>query len=234
MMAALAIGSNDDIVEFAPGLGATARMALQKQPRGYIGIERDQAASQLTREALGHQANEETRVECQVGKASETGLAAASSSVVYGEAMLTMQTATQKAAIIGEAFRILKPGGRYGIHELGVTPDDLSDAEKARLQRALSGAIRVGARPLTQPEWRKVLMQQGFDVAEQMTARMHLLEPRRMVQDEGVGRTLRIAFNIARAPAARKRVLAMRKVFRDNQRHLCATMIIARKPLNTD
>ena len=45
--------------------------------------------------------------------------------MVFGEAMLSMQTAMHKEAILVEAARLLKPGGRYGIHELCLVPDDL-------------------------------------------------------------------------------------------------------------
>jgi hypothetical protein len=44
----LAIGANDEVVEFAPGLGVTARMILQCRPQRYIGIERDAKAAQWT------------------------------------------------------------------------------------------------------------------------------------------------------------------------------------------
>ena len=35
----LNITSSDDIVEFAPGLGFTAELALKRKPHSYIGVE---------------------------------------------------------------------------------------------------------------------------------------------------------------------------------------------------
>ena len=58
---------------------------------------------------------------------------------------------------------------------------------------------------------------------------MHLLEPKRMIDDEGFFRALKIAFNILINPTARKRILAMRKVFRENAQNLNAVAIIAQK-----
>ncbi|MEM7173115.1 MAG: hypothetical protein AAF530_23330 [Pseudomonadota bacterium] len=46
------------------------------------------------------------------GTADKTGLPAGIASVVIGEAMLTMNTEAHKQAIVREAFRMLKPGGR--------------------------------------------------------------------------------------------------------------------------
>ena len=58
---------------------------------------------------------------------------------------------------------------------------------------------------------------------------MHLLEPKRIIDDEGFFRTLKIFFNIMTNPTARKRILTMRKVFRDNAQNLNAVAIIAQK-----
>jgi cyclopropane fatty-acyl-phospholipid synthase-like methyltransferase len=164
-----------------------------------------------------------------VGKAEKTGLPEGCASVIYGEAMLTMQTPGNKAKIVEEALRLLPPGGRYGIHELCLVPDDLDEDTKERINQALSRVIHVGARPLTVSEWKALLGQSGFHVQAEATAPMHLLELPRMIQDEGLSRTLRIALNILRQPAARRRVLAMRQVFRQYEHHLAAVMLVAQK-----
>ena len=224
MLDALNIRESDDVVEFAPGLGATARAALDHRPRSYVGIERDEGAARHVRRYLSGKDRQ-----CLVGRAEETGLPAASATVVYGEAMLTMQTAAQKAAIVAEATRVLRAGGRYGIHELSLAPDDLHDSIKSEVQRALSDAIHVGARPLTASEWCALLAEQGLVVKTQVTAPMHLLGPRRFLRDEGLPRTLRFIWNVARTPAARRRIHAMRAVFRRYAEHLTAIAIVSVK-----
>jgi hypothetical protein len=92
MLETLAIQPTDAIVEFAPGLGVTARFALQRYPASYIGVERDEAAAGIVRHHLTgpHQ-------RCIVGRAEDTGLPAAAATVMYGEAMLTMPGLTQCA-----------------------------------------------------------------------------------------------------------------------------------------
>jgi len=52
MLAALAIIPQDRVVEFAPGLGATARMVLQCHPLAYWGVEREPAAAEYLRQQL--------------------------------------------------------------------------------------------------------------------------------------------------------------------------------------
>lgn len=58
-------------------------------------------------------------------------------------------------------------------------------------------------------------------------APMALLQPRRMVADEGLRRTLQIAGRIIANPAARSRVLGMRSAFRTHQTSLTAVAIVA-------
>ncbi len=225
MLAALAVGREDKVVELAPGLGTTTRLCLARQPAEYTGIEKDGDAAGSVRRILKGPSQR-----CLTGTASNTGLDDESATVVYGEAMLTMHTAAQKSAIVREAFRVLAPGGRYGIHELALAPDDLSEEAMSVVRRDLSDVIRVGARPLPISEWRAVLEAEGFDVEFEDSTPMHLLKPRRMINDEGLGGAVRILFNVLRTPAARNRVLAMRRMFRKHQAALCALALVARKP----
>ena len=228
MLDALDIGPRDKVVELAPGLGTTARIALEKAPASYVAIERDKAASESVRSLLS---GPEQR--CQTGTADQTGLEPAWATVVYGEAMLTMQTAAQKQAIVREAFRVLAPGGRYGIHELALLPDDVNEETKKQVLSELSAAIHVGARPLTPSEWSTMLASEGFEVRSVKTAPMHLLEPTRLVRDEGVLGALRIVANVLRTPTARRRVIAMRRVFQKHAKALSAITLLARKPEDT-
>lgn len=220
MISALGIGPGDSVVELAPGLGATALLALDRGPDSYTGVERDAtAACRAESEVSG-------RGKVVVGEAAETGLPDGCATVVYGEAMLTMQREAEKRRIVAEACRLLSPGGRYGIHELCVT--DGPGAEK--VGEDLSREIHVGARPLTREGWRSLLEEAGFEVSKVETAPMRLLEPGRLVRDEGLAGTLRFAGNVLRDAEARRRVLRMRATFRRNRERISAIAFVARKP----
>ncbi|MEM7033151.1 MAG: class I SAM-dependent methyltransferase, partial [Chloroflexota bacterium] len=209
MLTNLNIQSTDDVIEFAPGLGVTANLMLSRHPASYTAIERDETAANQVRQYLTG-----VNQQCVVGKAEATHLPDQSATVVYGEAMLTMQSVSSKAKIVGEAARLLKPGGRYGIHELCLQPDDISTEQKKSIERELSKSILVNARPLTVSEWSALLEVEGFAVEGVATAPMHLLKPKRFIQDEGLVRALRFVFNVIRTPQARRRILRMRAVFR--------------------
>ncbi len=224
MLESLDIRSGDEVVEFAPGLGVTARAALKRNPTSYTGIERDDTAARQVGKYLKGQGRQ-----CLVGRAENTGLPDASATVVFGEAMLSMQTPVLKSSIVEEATRLLRPGGRYGIHELCLQPDGLEDTKKAEITGILSEAIRVGARPLTPGEWRRLLEDHGLTVETQITTPMHLLEPRRFIQDEGWARTMRFVLKVAMTPSARRRIFRMRRVFREHMSNLGAITLVGVK-----
>ncbi|CAM3056373.1 class I SAM-dependent methyltransferase [Skermania piniformis] len=213
-----------DVLEIAPGLGKTATEILARGPRSYLGVESDPAAVSLTEAVVGD------RGRVLTADAAATGMESATVDVVIGEAMLTMQSERGKAGIVAEAFRVLRPGGRYAIHELALHPDTLDADDKTEIRTSLARSIKVNARPLTEEEWRKLLTDAGFRVEIVSFARMALLEPRRVVADEGLGRALRFVVNVARDADARRRVLGMRATFTKYRDNLAAIEMVAVKP----
>lgn len=217
-----------DVVELAPGLGRTATEIVARAPRSYVGAEGDPDAANVVRGVLSDLGTQNAAV--RVADAAATGLPDASSDVVIGEAMLSMQGEAAKAAIVAEAARVLRPGGRYAIHELALTPDDVPEEISTDIRQALARAIKVNARPLTVAEWSKLLAEHGLVVDQVATAPMALLQPRRLVSDEGLFGALRFAGNVLVHRDARKRVLTMRRTFHKHRKRLAAVAIVAHKP----
>jgi methyltransferase type 11 len=225
LIAGLQITPEDDIVEFAPGLGFTANIACGYRPKSYTGVDLNEEAATIARKRIKYD-----KAKIINANAAQSTLPNAYANKVYGEAMLTMQPLEQKKAIIAEAFRILKSGGYYGIHELGIAPDSVSEEIKEDIYRELSETIRVHARPMTAMEWTTLLEEQGFKIIKVAHNPMLLLERSRMIQDEGWLRVLLITFNLLRFPEIRKRVKKMKECFRKHQDNLDAVAIIAQKP----
>lgn len=222
------ISTSDDVVEFAPGLGITAREILQHQPHSYVGVERDASARAVTLRRLSRMSVNPARV--IEGDASKVPLEHGTATVVIGEAMLSMQPPDKKRAIIHEAHRLLRSGGRYAIHELAVRRDDIEPSQLAEMQRELGRCIHVGVRIGTIAEWTQWLADGGFEVEQCMTAPMRLLEPDRIVRDEGYWGAARFLLNVVRTPGARKRLVELRRVFQQYESRLCAVALIARRP----
>lgn len=220
---ALEIEAEDDLVEFAPGLGITAQMTLEKGPASYIGIEQDRAAARSAERQLPKGSGK-----VLVGNADATPLEDASCNKLYGEAMLTMQSDKNKEGIVREAHRVLRKGGLYGIHELGMTPD-VQGERKRKVQKDLARSIKVSAKPLNQKEWIELLEGEGFRIKSMMNAPMHLLETRRLIADEGFFRTLAIGARIVTRPKVLKRVQGMRRCFKHYEQELQAYALVAEK-----
>lgn len=218
------IKSQDDIVEFAPGIGFTASLIIKKNPKSYIGVELNvEASANLQKKFAGK------NIRIINSNAASTGLEDACADKVLGEAMLTMHADLRKSEIIKEAYRLLKPGGTYGIHELGLVPNELNPKIKGSIQRKLAQVIKVNARPLTQQEWCVLLEKEGFKIKGVYASPMHLLEPARLINDEGIFRALKIGFNVLTHPKARNRILKMREIFRNYEKHMTAFAIVAEK-----
>lgn len=224
MLKAMNITSDDDVIEFAPGLGYTAKLALSHQPHSYVAVELNAEAAKRVENNV-----QNDKMQIVIGNASETGLPANSASKVYGEAMLTMQSKPQKQAIIAEAARLLRPGGLYGIHEIGIYPDNTSQEVRKEIESDLAKGIKTNVRPLTLVEWKDILEDNGFDISFVESRPMHLLEQARMIADEGFWNFIRIVFRMLKNSHARKRVLEMRRIFRKHGNHINAICIVARK-----
>lgn len=224
LVRSLEITTGDHIAEFAPGLGFTASIALKSAPFSYVGIDANQEAIRYLKQKVTGR-----NVEFIEGNAAATPLISASKDKVYGEAMLTMHADHRKSEIIKEAHRILKKGGLYAIHELGLTPDHVGEDIKAIIQKDLALAIKVNARPLTEAEWTTLLENEGFKIRKIERNAMHLLEPSRVIDDEGLFNALKIGWNVLTNAEARKRIINMRKTFKKHQQHMNAIVIIAEK-----
>lgn len=223
------IGREDDVIEFAPGLGVTARRILARQPISYAGVERDDEAAALVEQVIAEARYRPARTKVVQADASDVPLPDASATVVLGEAMLSMQPAWKKRAIIGEARRLLRGGGRYLVHELALQPVGIDAAAAAAIEQDLSAHVRVGVRIGTSVQWTRWLEEAGFEVERVTTTPMRLLEPARLLRDEGLAGAARFVFNAVRTPGAASRLLGVRGAFRRNRQHLCAVALVARR-----
>ena len=97
------------------------------------------------------------------------------------------------------------------------------------IQAAMSKEIHVGVQPLSPSEWVKLFEQNGLKVTWTSEAPMHLLEPWRVLQDEGLRGGLRIAFNISTDSDDSSPDFAMRRLFRKYGKHLGAISLVGQR-----
>lgn len=223
----LDIQQEDIVTEFAPGQGFTTSIVLDKAPRSYVGIELDKDYVTHLQQKFKSKLN--SNINFIQGDAENTKLPGKSIDKLFGEAMLSMHADQRKTRIIKEASRVLKTGGLYAIHELELKLSEKEREKHGMIQRDLAEVSHVNARPLTIEEWKFLLAQEGFEIINIERRPLKVLDPTRIIADEGVLQTLRIAYNVLTMPKARKRVFAMRKTFKSHSKHLNAVAILARK-----
>ncbi len=212
------------VVEFAPGIGRTAATVLDHEPAGYIGVDADEHAARIIDRLVS------PRGRAIAAEAAASGLPSGSADVVLAEGVLTIQSEEGKQAIIDEGARLLRPGGRYVLHELALRPEAADDDDRHAIRASLAQAMHVSARPKTIDEWRAMLAAAGLEVRSTHTAPLALLEPQRIVADEGLTGALRFARNVLRDGATRRRVLHMAKTMRAHKHLLQAVGIVAVAP----
>ncbi|MFV0427810.1 MAG: class I SAM-dependent methyltransferase [Arachnia sp.] len=225
LLGAAAPTEGDDIVELGPGVGRTAELLLAAAPASYTGVDpHPEGRSQLDT-VLGGRPN----ARCVTADATDTGLPSSSADLVVGEAMMSMLGSPDKHNVVAEAARILRPGGRYAIHELAFRPDDVPAAVVNEVSKELSRTIKVGARPLTIAGWSSLLEANGLTVAWTASAPMRLVDPSRILRDEGLRGAARFFGNVITNKPARERVRRMRAVFHRHSHHLAGVGIVAVK-----
>lgn len=126
---------------------------------------------------------------------------------VLAEAILTMQSLPGKTKIIQGIGDRLKPGGRFLSHEL------LAHGREEEIHQALAAAIRVNSTPLSEAGWFGLCEAAGLHIVHHKTGAMGLLNPGRIIQDEGLSDALKFFWNGWTQPKVRDRLLTMRRVF---------------------
>lgn len=219
--------TDKDIVEIAPGLGITASRLIQKKPKSYAALDKEEAAAQTTIERLNSLGYKNANI--SIGDAQNLPFDNESKDLIIGEAMLSMQPKNIKEKIFSEVYRVLKNNGQYCIHELVIEPKDIDLNIAAQIAKDLSQKIKVSVQFHTTDGWTELLEKSGFKVVEYKILPMHLLEPKRLIQDEGLVGTLKFIFNVLTHKQARKRLFNLKNTFKKNNQHLNAIAIIAEK-----
>ncbi len=105
--------------------------SLERHPESYAAVERDPAAAGRVQEYLAG-----PRYRCLVSSAEDSGLSAGSATVVYGEAMLSMQLPVTKDGIVAEGGAAAAAWWPVRNPELCLIPDNLDPAvELARSRK---------------------------------------------------------------------------------------------------
>jgi SAM-dependent methyltransferase len=211
--------AGDRVVELAPGLGLTSELVVAREPRSWTAVEPDPIAREHLGRALGGPARE--LVDAPV---DATGLAEGSASVVLAEALLSTLPDDAALAVLEEAARVLRAGGRIAVHELAPAPAGAGPEAEAELEG-------VGLRPRTEAGWRALAERAGLVVVGSLSGPLDLPAQRDLMREAGPRTALRITRELARDGALRSAATAARQVLERRSLDLRSALVVAEKPL---
>jgi SAM-dependent methyltransferase len=155
------------VLDLGSGAGADVLLSARRVRPGGRAIGLDMTDEMLELARANAAVAGIDNVQFVKGYIEEIPLADASVDVVISNCVINL--AADKAAVIGEAARVLRPGGRFAVSDV-VADDDMDEATRADM-REWTGCI-AGA--LTASEFREVLTAAGFeDIEIRMTHRVH-------------------------------------------------------------
>lgn len=215
----IGLGAGDRVVEPAPGIGLTSAQVLERSPRAWTAVEPDPTAAEHLERVLGGPGHEV--VDAPV---DATGLDEGSASAVVIDALLSTLGDDGATAVMDEAARLLRAGGRVALHELAPAAGGLGEEARADLEG-------VGVAPRTVEAWRSLAEGAGLVVVGSVTGPLALSSPRELMREAGPRLALRITRELARDGGLRSAATATRQVLERHALELRAAVVVAEKPL---
>jgi SAM-dependent methyltransferase len=207
----------DRVVDMAPGLGITSAIVLERGPRTWVALEPDPIAREHLERAFGGSGRRV--VDAQP---AASGLQDESASVVIVDALLSTLDGDGRAAVLAEASRLLRAGGRLALHELAPAGDD---------PEAAGAFAGVGVTPLSAEEWRAATVAAGLVPVGSLSGRLAMPSPRDILRGAGPRTALRITRELAGDGAVRSAAIAARRVVERHELWLRSALVVAEKPL---
>ncbi len=210
-----------DVVEFAPGPGATTLLISKLNPKSYIGIDIDKdACNKLSKKYPNYKFIN--------SKAHENNIESESKDFIIVEAMLSLNNNVDKKLIIKEANRILRKGGCFAIHDM-FYKNNLSDETIECSRDEVSNIFRQKVYPIKEQEWKELLLENGFEIIAIKDKEREKSMPLKLIKDEGIFRALLIIIKIIFNKQIKKRMKEMKTSITQKNQYLRAFYIVLKK-----
>lgn len=214
--------SGETVLELAASFGYSAIALAKRYGVRVVGIEKNPASVARARANI-QTAGLEAQVQVIEGDIFHLEQIPGQFDYVLAEAILTMQSTAGKAKILRGIHDRLKPGGKFLSHEL------LANNREAEIHRALAAAIRANATPLSEANWIAACETADLSVLQHQSGSMGLLNPARIIQDEGFVDAIKFFWNVLIHPQIRDRLLTMRRVFKRYEQELGYIVLCAER-----
>jgi hypothetical protein len=226
LLSGAGVGTGQRVVDLTPGAGALGRAAVARELHQWTGVCLDRAQARRVASAVtGHGCG------TVLGAPDRTGLEAGSATVMLAEGLLTGLSRPSKLAVLEEAARVLRPGGRIGVHELCVLEGPWGGVPAHDIVAELSAHANGALRPLTEAGWRELVEEAGLTMAGTALGAVALPGIGALLAQEGPRGTVRAMGALLRPGSDLMRVKRSVESATRHQDRLAAIVVIAERPL---
>ena len=154
-----------------------------------------------------------------------TGLGDESATLVVADALLSTLDAAGRAAVLDEARRLLRAGGRVVLHEFTAAPELARDTEAA------DDLASIGIHPLTERGWREAAEAAGLVVVGSLVGAIAMPPQRDLMRRAGPRTALKITRQVALDGALRTAAIRSREILERRALSLRSIVVVAEMPL---
>lgn len=212
----------DTVLELAASFGVSAIALAKRYGVRVVGVEKN-SESVARAHANVKASGMEEQVQIIEGDIFHLEQISEQFDCVLAEAILTMQSISGKRKVLQGIYDRLKPRGKFLSHEL------LANDREEEIHRDLAAAIRANSTPLSETNWISTCEAVGMSVQMHKTGSMGLLNPLRIIQDEGLMNALKFFWNVLTQSKVRDRLLSMRRVFKQYKHELGYIILCAER-----
>lgn len=215
----LEFGGKDHVMVVGPHAANTAlfvSMTTQATTEALVRDERDKVTED--------DASLKRRSTARVGKADELPFPDNHFTGVMIEATLSFMHPLQQKKVLSESLRVLRPGGRIGLHEL-VWRQPPTDELIARLRKVWQGDVN----PYVVRGWWDMLEEAGFEAVRNELAVVSYFTRQGMSADEGED-AIELFHNAFEDPDRLERFTRAYREFTENRRYYGVITATAFKP----
>ncbi|HEY9696999.1 MAG TPA: class I SAM-dependent methyltransferase [Trichocoleus sp.] len=212
----------ETVLELAASFGHSAIALAKRYGVRVVGVEKNPESVARARANI-KAAGLEEQVQVIEGDVFHLEQISGQFDYVLAEAILTMQSLPAKIKILNGVHDRLKPGGKFLSHEL------LANDREEEIHRALAATLRANSTPLSETNWIHTCEAARLQVLHRQTGEMGLLNPTRIIQDEGLKDAIKFFWNVLTQARVRNRLLAVRRVFKQYQQDLGYIVLCAER-----
>ncbi|SDZ30867.1 Methyltransferase domain-containing protein [Evansella caseinilytica] len=206
----LDLNENSTVLEVAPNMGTTAIQLVKTYGCKVYGVD-IHGPSLEKATANVRAAGLEDNIVLQMGDARKLPFENETFDAVINEAMLTMLPDKDKETALQEYYRVLKPGGKLGTHDV-----TLKMPPPEGIMNRFWKMLNMMAKPLSVTEWQQLYATVPFEKSAVFTGNMSLLSLDGLIRDEGWKGAIAILENASRSDETSSRFLDMASFFYEN------------------